>query len=190
MKSLSCVRLLATPWTAAYQAPPSMGFSRQEYWSAQKGETVPDSLPATPKSPPTRRVPPRVYSSSGKAVQWFSLGDFQLPGQESQASSCLRKGTPLASRVAQGVSVDGRAWWAAVHGVARSRTRLSDFTLFFHFRACALAQAARASQGTKRPSSRIERRAESLASPRDGQGGLACCDSWGHKESDTTERLN
>ena len=33
MKSLSCVRLLATPWTAAYQAPLSMGFSRQEYWS-------------------------------------------------------------------------------------------------------------------------------------------------------------
>ena len=33
MKSLSWVRLLATPWTAAYQAPPSMGFSRQEYWS-------------------------------------------------------------------------------------------------------------------------------------------------------------
>ena len=33
MKSLSCVRLVATPWTAAYQAPPSMGFSRQEYWS-------------------------------------------------------------------------------------------------------------------------------------------------------------
>ena len=28
-----CVRLLATPWTAAHQAPPSMGFSRQEYWS-------------------------------------------------------------------------------------------------------------------------------------------------------------
>ena len=33
MKSLSRIRLLATPWTAAYQAPPSMGFSRQEYWS-------------------------------------------------------------------------------------------------------------------------------------------------------------
>ena len=31
--SLSRVRLLATPWTAAYQAPPSMGFSKQEYWS-------------------------------------------------------------------------------------------------------------------------------------------------------------
>ena len=33
VKSLSCLRLLATPWTAAYEAPPSMGFSRQEYWS-------------------------------------------------------------------------------------------------------------------------------------------------------------
>ena len=33
VKSLSCVQLLVTPWTAAYQAPPSMGFSRQEYWS-------------------------------------------------------------------------------------------------------------------------------------------------------------
>ena len=33
VKSLSRVWLLATPWTAAYQAPPTMGFSRQEYWS-------------------------------------------------------------------------------------------------------------------------------------------------------------
>ena len=33
VKLLSRVRLFATPWTAAYQAPPSMGFSRQQYWS-------------------------------------------------------------------------------------------------------------------------------------------------------------
>ena len=33
MKSFSRVRLFVTPWTIAYQAPPSMGFSRQEYWS-------------------------------------------------------------------------------------------------------------------------------------------------------------
>ena len=33
VKSLSRVRLLVIPWTAAYQAPPSMGFSRQEYWN-------------------------------------------------------------------------------------------------------------------------------------------------------------
>ena len=33
VKLLSPVRLFATPWTVAYKAPPSMGFSRQEYWS-------------------------------------------------------------------------------------------------------------------------------------------------------------
>ena len=33
VKSLSSVRLFATPWTAAHQAPPFTGFSRQEYWS-------------------------------------------------------------------------------------------------------------------------------------------------------------
>ena len=41
VKSLSRVRLLATPWTAAHQAPPSMGFARQEYWSG-----VPSPSPA------------------------------------------------------------------------------------------------------------------------------------------------
>ena len=43
VKSLIRVRLLATPWTAAYQAPPSMGFSRQEYWS---GVPLPSPLPS------------------------------------------------------------------------------------------------------------------------------------------------
>ena len=33
VKSLNRIRLFSTPWTATYQAPPSMGFSRQEYWS-------------------------------------------------------------------------------------------------------------------------------------------------------------
>ena len=42
VKSLSRVRLFATPWTAAYQAPLSMGFSRQVYWS---GLPLPSLLP-------------------------------------------------------------------------------------------------------------------------------------------------
>ena len=45
VKSLSRVRLLATPWTATYQAPPSMGFSRQEHWSG-----VPLASPRAGKS--------------------------------------------------------------------------------------------------------------------------------------------
>ena len=44
MKSLSRVRLTATPWTTAYQSPPSMGFSRQEYWS---GVPLPSPLQNT-----------------------------------------------------------------------------------------------------------------------------------------------
>ena len=42
VKSLSRVRLFATPWTAAHQAPLSMGFSRQEYWS---GVPLPFPIP-------------------------------------------------------------------------------------------------------------------------------------------------
>ena len=37
VKSFSRIQLLETPWTAAYQAPPSMGISRQEYWSGVPG---------------------------------------------------------------------------------------------------------------------------------------------------------
>ena len=47
VKSLSHVGLFTTPWTAAYQAPPSMGFSRQEYWS---GLPLPSLHRATPTS--------------------------------------------------------------------------------------------------------------------------------------------
>ena len=45
VKSLSRVRPSATPWTAAHQAPPSMGFSRQEYWSG-----VPSPSPTVTQS--------------------------------------------------------------------------------------------------------------------------------------------
>ena len=44
VKSFSHVWLLVTPWTAAYQAPPSMGFSRQEYWSGVPSPSPGDLL--------------------------------------------------------------------------------------------------------------------------------------------------
>ena len=47
VKSLSRVWLLATPWTAAYQAPPSMEFSRQEYWSGVPFPSLLDILEGT-----------------------------------------------------------------------------------------------------------------------------------------------
>ena len=57
MKSLSRVRLLATPWTAAYQAPPSMGFSRQEYWS---GVPLPSPRHKAAICKPRRQLPPET----------------------------------------------------------------------------------------------------------------------------------
>ena len=66
VKSLSRVQLFATPWTAAYQAPPSMGFSRQEYWSG-----VPSPSPKIPHAssywagtpPTTESCPPQLESA-------------------------------------------------------------------------------------------------------------------------------
>ena len=56
VKSLSRVPLLETPWTAAHRAPPSMGFSRQEYWS---GVPLPSPLPLLTKTLiPSNQGPP------------------------------------------------------------------------------------------------------------------------------------
>ena len=85
---LSSVWLFATVWTVAWQAPLSIGSSKQEYWSA--------SL-----FPPLGNL---LGEGNGTPLQ----------------HSCLK--SPM----------DGGAWWAAVHGVAKSRTWLSDFTFNFH----------------------------------------------------------
>ena len=66
----------------------------------------------------------------------------------------------------------GGAWWAAVHGVAKGRTRLSDFTFTFHFPALEKAVAPH--------SSVLAWRIPGMGEP----GGLP---SMGHTESDTTE---
>ena len=57
VKSLSRVRLFTTPWTAAYQAPPSMGFSRQEYWSRLPLPSPELSLRVRKKNPEARPNP-------------------------------------------------------------------------------------------------------------------------------------
>ena len=60
VKSLSRVWLFATPWTVAYQAPPSMGFSRQEYWSG---------LPfPSPGDFPNPRIEPRSPALQADAL--------------------------------------------------------------------------------------------------------------------------
>ena len=60
MKSPSCVQLLATAWTAAYQAPLPMGLSRQEYWSG-----VPLPSPTYLQKNTVRPLPNTIYKNWG-----------------------------------------------------------------------------------------------------------------------------
>ena len=68
--------------------------------------------------------------------------------------------------------MDRGAWWAAVHGVAKSWTRLSDFTFTFHFHALEKEMATHSSV---------------LAWRIPGTGNLVGCRLWGCTESDMTE---
>ena len=67
--------------------------------------------------------------------------------------------------------MDGGAWWAAVHGFAKSQTRLSDFTFTSHFYALEKWQPTPVF----------------LPGESQGRGSLVGCRLWGRTESDTTE---
>ena len=109
VKSLSHVRLLATPWTAAHQAPPSMGFSRQEYWSG---------LPL-----------PSPLGGSDDRDSACNAGDpGSIPGWGRSLEE--RNGYPFRYSCWKNPMNKG-AWWATVHGVVKSWTWLSNQQ--FHF---------------------------------------------------------
>ena len=71
--------------------------------------------------------------------------------------------------------MDGGAWKAAVHGVTKGRTRLSDFTFTFHF------HALEKEMETWKPTPVF------LPGESQGRGSLVGCCLWGRTESDTTE---
>ena len=68
--------------------------------------------------------------------------------------------------------MDGGAWWVAVHGVAKSQTRLSEFTFTFHFHALEKEMATTPVYLPGEPQ---------------GRWSLVGCRLWGHTGSDTTE---
>ena len=80
-------------------------------------------------------------------------------------------GTPLQYSCLEN-PMDGGAWWAAVHGVSKSWTRLSDFTFTFHFHALEKEMATHSSV---------------LAWRIPGMGSLVGCRLWGYTELYTTE---
>ena len=98
MKSLSHFRPSVTPWTAAYQAPPSMGFSRQEYWS---GVPLPSGCPSCQLS----RVPGAARTLRPKLLHHLRT----WPSH----------GKPKSSRAASGASPSG---WPTCRG--RNKTTI------------------------------------------------------------------
>ena len=117
MKLLSCVWLFETPWTTAYQAPLSMGFSRQEYWSGVPSPSLNNQPNNILKSRDIIFLA-RVHLVKAVVFPVVMYGE--------------GNGTPLQYSCLEN-PIDRAAWWAALHGVSKSQTQLSDFTFTFHF---------------------------------------------------------
>ena len=126
--SRSVVSDSTTPWTVAHQAPPSMGFSRQEYWSGLPFPS-PGDLPNPGIKPRSLALQADSLTSSHQGSQrcfnrlqietvhkngWklFWILEYHLVNFNPLQCSCLENPR------------DGGAWWAAVYGVSESRTRL------------------------------------------------------------------
>ena len=87
------------------------------------------------------------WEEAGKIEQTFSckMNLQQLGSKEwSSFDGGVVRDSPLQCSCLEN-PMDGGAWWAAVHGVAKSRTRLSDFTFTFHFHALEKEMATRSS---------------------------------------------
>ena len=148
---LSLVWLFAAPWTVACQGSLPMEFSRQRFWSGVPFAT-PGDLP-NPRSKPT------------------SLESPTLTGGFFTTSTICREGNgcPLQYSHLEN-PMDGGAWWAAVHGVTKSRTQLSNFLFtFMHWR--------RKWQPTP----------AFLPGESQGWGSLVGCRLWGRTGSDKTK---
>ena len=147
VKSLSRVRLFATPWTVGHQAPASMGFPRQEYWSGlpipspgdlPDPETEPgsptlqaDALTSEPPGKPNGIIPCILVSLVAELVMNLpaNTGNIRDVGSVSglKRSPGEGNGNSLHCSCMEN-SMDRGAWWVTVHGVAESQTQLSVHT--------------------------------------------------------------
>ena len=107
-----------------------------------------------------------AMSSFTKFPGFFNPSSSAVPGEGN--------GTPLQYSCLEN-PMGGGAWWAAVHGVAKSWTRLSDFTFTFHF--SLFMHWRRKWQPTP----------VFLPGESQGRGSLVGCRLWGRTESDTTD---
>ena len=145
-KTLCCVVLIhfsrvwlfATLWVLARRAPLSTVFSRQEYWSG-----LPCTLPGDRPNPGMEPISLMSTVLVGRffttRVTWEALANIAPCCKWGEGS-----GAPLQYSCLEN-PMGGGAWLAAVLGVAKSWTRLSDFTFTFHFHALEKEMAAHSS---------------------------------------------
>ena len=145
-KTLCCVVLIhfsrvwlfATLWVLARRAPLSTVFSRQEYWSG-----LPCTLPGDRPNPGIEPISLMSTVLVGRffttRVTWEALANIAPCCKWGEGS-----GAPLQYSCLEN-PMGGGAWLAAVLGVAKSWTRLSDFTFTFHFHALEKEMAAHSS---------------------------------------------
>ena len=176
VKSLSRARLLATPWTAAFKAPPSMGFSRQEYWSGAP-------------------LPSYIYIYKTVFVTVYDSWCFSTVVLEKSLES------PLDCKEIQPVHPKGNQSWVFIGRTdAEAETPVlspPDEKSWLIWK----DPDAGKDWGQEEKGMTEEEMVgwhhqlnghefEQALGVSDGQGGLACCSPWGRKESDTTGRLN
>ena len=115
-------------------------------------------------------------ATHSNVLAWRIPGTGEPGGLPSMGSHRVGEGsgTPLQSSCLEN-PMDGGAWCAAVHGIAKSWARLSDFTFAFHFHALEKEMATHCSV---------------LPGESQGLGSLVGSRLWGRTESDTTERLS
>ena len=143
-------RILA--WVASIPSPGNLPYPGIEPWSPALQA---DSLLSEPPQKPTQ------YTTCSN-IPWDLMYIRLLCIVSEKATA------PHSSTLAWKNPMDGGAWWAAVHGVAKSQTQLSDFTFTFHFHEMATHSSV-------------------LAWRIPGRGSLVGCHLWGRTESDTTE---
>ena len=144
VKPLSRVRLLATPWTAVYQVPPSMGFSRQEYWSglpfkpvSPKGKSPEYSLEGLLLKLKLQCFGHLIWraNSLGKTLCWERLRAGERGQQRMRWLDSITDSMDMNLSKFQEIVGDRGAWHAVVHGVPKSQIWLSNWTITMKLRA-------------------------------------------------------
>ena len=161
MKSLSRVRLFTTPRTAAHQAPPSMGFSRQEYWSGGPLSTLKCYVRYI-----QRNHKKMSSNSDGRVREWclkIMIYNLNLFGKKSIQVDLEKEGVSLCS-------------WP----MARNQFDL--------YRPLTWKEKETTEDETVGRHHQLN--GHEFEQSGEGQGGLACCSPWRRKASDRAEQLN